>query len=237
VCSTTGGVRRRRHLVQVEDELREVLDRVNVVMRRRRDERHARLAAPQVGNVRAHLLAGQLPALACSRAGPDFTAELSSFPPNSAARLFSSTRSCSPPQARPEQERLRILQATYAVTLLTAAFVMVARLRGAARWLATLQRRRRTWLGALGDLDLQLVRVYQELRRHAKAPARHLRPQDAVSGAAAEGGDISKTLQHARCHVCPTRCSCTESGWERMQPHAGHQRSKQSSRHQDAPFN
>ena len=51
-------------LVQVVDELREVFDRVDVVVRRRRDERHARLGAPQVGDVRRHLLAGQLAALA-----------------------------------------------------------------------------------------------------------------------------------------------------------------------------
>ncbi len=76
-----GEARRQRHLVQVEDELREVLDGVDVVVRRRRDERHARLAAPQVGDVGAHLLAGQLPALACSRTGPILTARFPSLPP------------------------------------------------------------------------------------------------------------------------------------------------------------
>ena len=36
------------------------------------------------------------------------------------------------------------------------------------------KKRARAWLGALRDLDLQLLRVDQELRRHAKAPAGHL---------------------------------------------------------------
>ena len=42
------------------------------------------------------------------------------------------------------------------------------------------QQLRHTWLGALCDFDLQLVRVHHELRRHAKAPARHLQPQVAL---------------------------------------------------------
>jgi hypothetical protein len=58
----------RAHLVQVEDELREVLDGVDVVVRGRGDERHPRLAAPQVGDVRADLLARQLATLACGDA-------------------------------------------------------------------------------------------------------------------------------------------------------------------------
>jgi molybdopterin-guanine dinucleotide biosynthesis protein A len=52
------------HLVQVIDELREVLDRVDVVVRRRRDERHAGLGAAQVGDVGRDLGAGELAALA-----------------------------------------------------------------------------------------------------------------------------------------------------------------------------
>ena len=41
--------------MQVEDELRQVLDRVDVVVRRRADERHARLGPPHARNVRRHL--------------------------------------------------------------------------------------------------------------------------------------------------------------------------------------
>eukprot|EP00955_Chlamydomonas_euryale_P046641 353460-Chlamydomonas_euryale.AAC.20 len=77
------------YLVQVVDELREVLDRVDIVVRRRRDERHARLGTAQRRDVWRDL-------------GP--------------------------------------------------------------RQLATLP-----GLGALRHLDLKLVRVDQELRRHAKA--------------------------------------------------------------------
>ena len=54
------------HLVQVEYELRQILNGVDVVMGRRRDEGDARLAAAQVGNVGADLLAWQLAALTCS---------------------------------------------------------------------------------------------------------------------------------------------------------------------------
>ena len=53
------------HHVQVKDELRKVLDGVDVVVRRGRDEGHARLAAPQVCDVGADLLARQLPSLPC----------------------------------------------------------------------------------------------------------------------------------------------------------------------------
>ena len=51
------------HLVEVIDELRQVLNGVDVMVRRRGDERHSGLAAPQVGNVGAHLLGWQLPSL------------------------------------------------------------------------------------------------------------------------------------------------------------------------------
>ena len=49
--------------MQVVDELREILNRVDVVVRRRGDERDSRLGAPQLGDVRADLGAGQLAAL------------------------------------------------------------------------------------------------------------------------------------------------------------------------------
>ena len=63
-------------LVQVEDELRQVLDRVDVVVRRRRDQRHARLGAAQARDVRADLLARELPALSRLGALRDLDLEL-----------------------------------------------------------------------------------------------------------------------------------------------------------------
>ena len=53
---------------QVGDELGEVLDRVDVVVRRRADVRDARLAASEGGDVRRRLAARQLAALAGLRA-------------------------------------------------------------------------------------------------------------------------------------------------------------------------
>ena len=55
-----------RHLMEVVDELGEVLNGVDVVVRRRGDQGHSRLAAPQVGDVGAHLLGRQLPTLTCA---------------------------------------------------------------------------------------------------------------------------------------------------------------------------
>ncbi len=60
--------RLRIHLLQVEDELRQVLDRIDVVMRRRRDEADA---GPREAQPRDHLVdlvPGQLTALAGLRA-------------------------------------------------------------------------------------------------------------------------------------------------------------------------
>mmetsp|Transcript_28114 Transcript_28114/g.71895 ORF Transcript_28114/g.71895 Transcript_28114/m.71895 type:complete len:417 (+) Transcript_28114:883-2133(+) len=54
----------RVDLVEVVDELREILDRVDVVVRRRRDEHHALLARADRRDVRVDLGAGQLAALA-----------------------------------------------------------------------------------------------------------------------------------------------------------------------------
>jgi hypothetical protein len=51
-------------VLQVVDELGEVLDRVDVVVRRRGDEPDARRRVPGLGDVRVHLRPGQLPALA-----------------------------------------------------------------------------------------------------------------------------------------------------------------------------
>ena len=51
-------------VLQVEDELRQVLDGVDVVMRRRGDQAHARRGAAHLGDPRVHLLAGQVAAFA-----------------------------------------------------------------------------------------------------------------------------------------------------------------------------
>ena len=59
-----GGVR----ALEVVDELREVLDRVDVVVRRRRDERRAGLRVPQARDELVHLVRRELSALARLRA-------------------------------------------------------------------------------------------------------------------------------------------------------------------------
>ena len=64
------------HLPEVEDELREVLDRVDVVVRRRRDQRHARLGVPQPRDLGRDLVAGELAALARLRALRDLDLQL-----------------------------------------------------------------------------------------------------------------------------------------------------------------
>ncbi len=51
-------------LLEVIDELREILDAVNIVVRRRRNQRHARRAAAKLGDDGADLVAGNLAALA-----------------------------------------------------------------------------------------------------------------------------------------------------------------------------
>ena len=56
--------RGRVRVLQVVDELGEVLDRVDVVVRRRRDQPHAGRAVPGLGHPRVDLVAGQLAALA-----------------------------------------------------------------------------------------------------------------------------------------------------------------------------
>ena len=61
---------------QVVDELRQVLDGVDVVVRRRRDERDAGGGAAQPGDVRGDLVAGQLAALARLGALGDLDLEL-----------------------------------------------------------------------------------------------------------------------------------------------------------------
>ena len=51
-------------VLQVVNELREILDRIDVVVRRRRDQADARRRVADLGNPRIHLVAGQLPAFA-----------------------------------------------------------------------------------------------------------------------------------------------------------------------------
>jgi hypothetical protein len=55
-------------LAQVEDELREILDRVDVVVRRRRDQRDTRRRVPQACNLAGDLVPRKLAALAGLRA-------------------------------------------------------------------------------------------------------------------------------------------------------------------------
>ena len=56
--------RRRIGVLQVEDQLREIFDRVDVVMRRRRDQADAGRRVAHLRDPRIDLVAGQLPALA-----------------------------------------------------------------------------------------------------------------------------------------------------------------------------
>src|SRR5690606_7251131 len=55
--------RLRVDLLEVIDQLRQVFDRVDVVMRRRRDQGHARYRVAQLGDQAVDLAAGQLAAL------------------------------------------------------------------------------------------------------------------------------------------------------------------------------
>ncbi|MCY1170030.1 hypothetical protein D9M73_100880 [compost metagenome] len=66
--------RDRIDLLQVIDELRQILDRIDVMVRRRRDQRHARRRMAQLGDELGHLEAGQLPAFAglCALRDLDF---------------------------------------------------------------------------------------------------------------------------------------------------------------------
>src|SRR5207237_1238753 len=55
-------------VLQIVDQLRDVFNRVDVVMRRRRDQLHAGRGVAQLGDVLRYLAAGQLPAFAGLRA-------------------------------------------------------------------------------------------------------------------------------------------------------------------------
>src|SRR5260370_12092022 len=65
----------RIHGAQVVDQLREIFDAVNVVMRRRRNQRRARGSMPNAGDVFADFLRGQLAALTRFRALSHFDFE------------------------------------------------------------------------------------------------------------------------------------------------------------------
>ena len=69
-------LRLRVDLLEVVDELREILDRVDVVVRRGRDQSDAGLREPQPRDLAAHLVAGQLAAFAGLRALRDLDVEL-----------------------------------------------------------------------------------------------------------------------------------------------------------------
>ena len=56
--------RPRIRVLQVEDQLRQVLNRVDVVMRRRRNQADTRRRVPRLRDPRIHLVPGQLTALA-----------------------------------------------------------------------------------------------------------------------------------------------------------------------------
>jgi hypothetical protein len=60
--------RARVRVLEVVDQLRQVLDGVDVVVRRRADQADARRRVPHFGDPRVHLVAGQLAALAGLRA-------------------------------------------------------------------------------------------------------------------------------------------------------------------------
>ena len=64
------------HLLEIVNQLRQILDRIDVMMRRRRDERNADDGVPQPRDQVGHLVAGQLAAFAGLRALRDFDLEL-----------------------------------------------------------------------------------------------------------------------------------------------------------------
>src|SRR5206468_3324222 len=68
--------RARIDVLEIEDELRDVLDRIDVVVRRRRDERHAGRRVPDARDDRVDLVTRQLPALAGLRTLGDLDLEL-----------------------------------------------------------------------------------------------------------------------------------------------------------------
>ena len=68
--------RLRIDVLQIVDQLRQILDRVDVVVRRRRDQSHAGDRVPRARDVLIHLVAGKLTALAGLRALRDLDLQL-----------------------------------------------------------------------------------------------------------------------------------------------------------------
>ncbi len=64
------------HLVEIEDQLCKILDRVDVVMRWRRDQRHTGLGVAQAGDLVGHLVRRDLSALTRLRALGDLDLQL-----------------------------------------------------------------------------------------------------------------------------------------------------------------
>jgi hypothetical protein len=62
--SLTETSRRRVDVLQVVDQLRQILDRIDVMVRRRRDQADARRRVAHLGDDRVDLVAGQLAAFA-----------------------------------------------------------------------------------------------------------------------------------------------------------------------------
>ena len=56
--------RARVGILKIVDQLRQILDRINIMMRRRRDQAHARRRAANFGYPRIHLASRQLAAFA-----------------------------------------------------------------------------------------------------------------------------------------------------------------------------
>ena len=77
--SFTDTVARRVHALQIVDQLREIFDRVDVVMRRRRDQRHAGVEWRVLRDDRIDLVAGQLTAFARLGALRDLDLQLAAF--------------------------------------------------------------------------------------------------------------------------------------------------------------
>ena len=71
-----GNPRLRIHVLQIVDQLRQILDRIDVVMRRRRNQLHARNGVPHPGDDFVHLVARKLAAFSRLCALSDFDLQL-----------------------------------------------------------------------------------------------------------------------------------------------------------------
>lgn len=192
ICQACREMVMAAHLVQVKDELRQVLNGVDVVVRGRGDEGHAWLAAPQIGDVGADLLAWQLATLACRSM---ISSALQDH------QLYTA-RACFCKKKRHLRPKMRKPRHCSSIKHLPLRHSLVSLLMAAAHQLSSSRSladegRGPAWLGALGDLDLQLVGVYHELGRDAEAARSHL--LDAGGGSVAllqplqvgEGGGVA----------------------------------------------